>query len=258
MSYEKRICCFIDILGFRHHITETVANSGEDNNKKIESIKHILELAKKMTDDGGFSKSKIVTYFSDSIVISYDFKEPSQLYHTLIDLLYLSFELANQGYLVRGGVTIGKLIHTPEYIFGPAMVKAYDLESKNALYPRIIVEREVVDIATNYRTDNHSLEDERKYIYDILSEDDDGYLYVDYITNASSEFNDMEYDLYDYILRLKSFLDNFENQKEDVKIRLKWLKNKINQHIILIHKNIESAKIDVELRDYFRTLELIK
>ena len=257
MNYETRICCFIDILGFRQHIEQTIDQEGNDNVEKINKIKYILDLSKKMTDDSGFSKSKIVTYFSDSIVISYDYSEPSQLFHTLIDLLYVSFELANQGYLARGGVTIGKLIHTEEFIFGPAMVKAYDLESKKANYPRILVEKEVVENGIKYKVDNHSANDELQYILDIITEDSDGNFYIDYISKCSSEFNDPEYDLYTYLEQLKKFFIDFENMDSKVQEKLLWLKEKINNEINQIHKNIENDDFEGEIRDYYRTLKLL-
>lgn len=255
MNYEKRICCFIDILGFRNHIEDTVKGSNEDNAEKIESIKNILDLSKRMTDDSGFSKSKVVTYFSDSIVISYNFSEKSQLYYTLMDLLYVSFELANKGYLVRGGVTIGKLIHTKELIFGPAMVSAYDLESKKAKYPRILVEKSVVESGIKFRQENHSQDDELEYINDILTRDEDDYYYIDYIAKASTEFNDPEYDLYNYLERLKLFFIDFNHKTEDIKEKLIWLQKKINNQISQIHVNIGKENFDLELRDYYKTIK---
>jgi hypothetical protein len=255
MKYEKRICCFIDILGFRQHIRETVTENGEDHEDKIQSIINIFELSKNMVDDSGFSKTKVVTYFSDSIVISYEYTENSQLYHTLIDLLYLSFELANQGFLVRGGVTIGRLVHTKDVIFGPAMVEAYDLESKKAIFPRIIIQKDVVDNGVKYRQENHSASDELGYIEDIITMDEDGHYYIDYIAKADSEFNDPEYDLFPYLERLKEFFINFDGMNDDVQKNLLWLKQKINDHIALIHLNIEQNDFDLELRDYYRMLK---
>lgn len=257
MNYDKRICCFIDILGFRNHIEKTINKEGNDIIEKIEKIKYILDLSKKITDDSGFSKSKIVTYFSDSIVISYDYSEPSQLYHTLIDLLYVSFEMANQGFLARGGVTIGKLIHNENLIFGPAMVKAYDLESKKAIYPRIIVEKDVVENGIKYKVDNHSSIDELEYILDILTEDTDGNFYIDYISKCSSEFNDPEYDLYIYLEQLKKFFIDFDKMDSKVQNKLLWLKEKINNEIKQIHENIKDGKFEGELRDYYSTLKLL-
>ncbi len=41
---------------------------------------------------------------------------------------------------MRGGISVGHLYHDPKYLFGPAFIKAYDLESKIAKTPRIINE----------------------------------------------------------------------------------------------------------------------
>lgn len=257
MNYETRICCFIDILGFRKHIDDTINADGSDNVEKIESIKKILDMSKELTNDDGFSETKVITYFSDSIVISYEYSEVSQLFHTLNDLLFVSFELANRGYLARGGVSIGKLIHTDEFIFGPALVNAYELESKKAVYPRIIVDKEVVEIGIKYRQDHHSQEEELNYIMNILTQDHDKNYYIDYITKASSEFDDQEADLYKYLERLKSFLNNFSKERDDVKIKLLWLKEKINTEIAHIHENVEMKKRDPGLYEYYKTLKPI-
>jgi hypothetical protein len=257
--YENRICCFIDILGFKQHINETINVAGEDNSEKINSIKNIIDLAKSLTDDDGFSDTKVITYFSDSIVISYEFSEPSQLYHTLNDLLFVSFELANKGYLIRGGVSIGKLIHTNELIFGPALVKAYELESKKAIYPRILVEQYVVENGIRYREKNNSEEDEQKFIMDILTKDQDGNYYIDYISKGYSEFDDIEYGIYPYLEKLKSFLKNYSNERDDVKEKLHWLNDKISNAISQIHISIESENFNnIELRDYYRRLQPLK
>jgi hypothetical protein len=259
MKYQERICCFIDILGFKKHIDETVNDSGEENLKKIKSIKHILKLSKKITNDSGFSKSKVVTYFSDSIVISYKYDEPSQLFFTILDLLYVSFELANKGYLTRGGVDVGKLLHTSKYIFGPALVKAYNLESKNAKFPRIIVSEEVIKLGVKHRKDFHSEKDESEYLMDILTLDDDGYYFIDYISKASSEFDDLEYDLYYYIQNLqKNFIANYNDETIEVKEKLDWLKIKLNNYINQIQVNVKKPQFDSEIRDLYLSLKKVK
>lgn len=48
------------------------------------------------------------------------------------------------GILFRGGITYGKVVHTDKMLFGPAMNKAYSLESKTAVYPRIIIDNDVI------------------------------------------------------------------------------------------------------------------
>jgi hypothetical protein len=49
------------------------------------------------------------------------------------------------GFLVRGGITIGDIVHDEEVVFGPALNRAYHLEHDIAKYPRIVVDPEVVD-----------------------------------------------------------------------------------------------------------------
>ena len=46
---------------------------------------------------------------------------------------------------IRGAITIGELIHTENgIIMGPALIEAYELESKFAKYPRIILSEKLL------------------------------------------------------------------------------------------------------------------
>jgi hypothetical protein len=46
------------------------------------------------------------------------------------------------GFLIRGGVTIGKLYHSRGVAFGPALVTAVEVESRVAVYPRVVLSHE--------------------------------------------------------------------------------------------------------------------
>jgi hypothetical protein len=48
------------------------------------------------------------------------------------------------GFLIRGGVAKGKLYHANGVVFGEAMVRAYQLESRVAVYPRVVVADELI------------------------------------------------------------------------------------------------------------------
>ena len=60
-----------------------------------------------------------------------------QLMLGIVDIAY------NNRVIVRGGIARGGLIHDKEMVVGPAMVDAYLLESKKAVYPRIIISEEL-------------------------------------------------------------------------------------------------------------------
>ena len=79
--------------------------------------------------------------------------------------------LISNDILCRGAVTYGKLIHTKEMIFGPALVQAYETESKAALYPRIILSEDLINMAGSYYNKYaHTPKEEIEYVKELLKE----------------------------------------------------------------------------------------
>lgn len=169
--YEKRFIAFVDILGFGS-LVEKSSNEG-DLPKKIlsallslqpeaiheeayarinvelvppEQLQEVMFYARKMTEVFRKQHNVVITYFSDSLVISASFDDviASQL---ILDLLAkLSIKLwSDHSLLIRGGLTLGDLIHIENGpLFGPAMNRAYHLESKLAKNPRILIDAHCV------------------------------------------------------------------------------------------------------------------
>ncbi len=121
-------------------------------------------------------------------------KHESEIFWTLLEIKHLIMALIWRGILVRGSVVRGKLIHEPEKVFGPALVEAYVLESKAALYPRIILDRDIVLSAGEAKAQQHSSKQEMKYVESLLEKDSDGMYYVDYFFKAQEELDDPSYD----------------------------------------------------------------
>ncbi|QTV06741.1 hypothetical protein [Faecalibacter bovis] len=249
MTYEKRLCCFIDILGFKAHIDES-----KNNDSKIDSIANILKLNREIVNEDGLISKKI-THFSDSIVISYKYDETDNIFFFLEDLKFLSIELAAKGYLVRGGVTVDDLIHEDNMIFGPAMVEAYELESKKAFYPRIIISKLFIETVSEIK-DQHRQKDTLNYFNSALRIDDDRKFYLDYI-EVSPDL-DNEHGIVEYLQKLKLFFKDFDNQRDDVKLKLVWLKNKINIYIDKLHQNVEiNEDLNQETIDLYKSITKI-
>jgi hypothetical protein len=58
--------------------------------------------------------------------------------------------MAVMGFYIRGGLTVGSLIHIRnKIVFGPALNRAYELESRYANFPRIILDPNVPELAIN-------------------------------------------------------------------------------------------------------------
>lgn len=163
VEYENRVIAFIDILGFKEIIKDS-----EQDTSKIELVYSILEYLKALeTSDkwtlqlleieedaqkrgvGNFDvRNRInTTAFSDSIVISVKIDENvNEMVSTLIvNLAYVGAMLLEKGILIRGGITIGNIIHKENgIVFGQGLIDAYILESKNAKYPRLIVSNKLI------------------------------------------------------------------------------------------------------------------
>jgi len=103
----------------------------------------------KLEHGSSFRISPQITTFSDHIVISYRIgndsseKEDRVIVTALGSatklIAWLADEAMKQGFLIRGGATLGPLVHDNDIVLGEAMVEAYDLESRVAIYPRIAV-----------------------------------------------------------------------------------------------------------------------
>lgn len=248
MNYENRVVCFIDILGFSELVGETVDKAGNENPDKLKQVLRALKRIEQMV--GGLdidpASSKEITQFSDSIVISFLYKEESEVFHTLLSLRYLLIDLVGEGILLRGGITSGKIIHTNNIVFGPAMINAYIMESKAANYPRIIVDDSIFEIAARYKRDMHSVEDELEYVGGLLGRDSDGIHYIDYFNGVYGEMDEPECDFYNYLIAISEIIEKGVNHHNpSVRIKYSWLKEKYNEVVIPLKKRAETFNFEI-------------
>lgn len=176
--YSERFIAFIDILGFgalveesakNHQISEEILAALSSIQPEIihkdayfrvnkelippEQNDEVMKFTEIMANSLRQKMKLVVTYFSDSLVISAPSDDliSSQM---ILDLLAkLSIKLwTEHALLIRGGITIGNLIHIENGpLFGPAMNRAYHLESKIAKNPRILIDAMCIE---RYRKTN--------------------------------------------------------------------------------------------------------
>ena len=107
------------------------------------------------------------------------------MFHLLNAIAFCVVDLAQMGYLVRGGVTVGKLYHTGKHVVGPAMIDAYRLEAKIAQVPRVVIDKKLLAVARKYRDEMHTEEDEAEYASYFMTLDQDGHYFFDYVSFSS-------------------------------------------------------------------------
>jgi hypothetical protein len=165
INYEQRIVSFIDILGFKEIIKES-----EHDTSKINIIYEILDFLKyqehstqwnleliEIEEDAqwrGLNRFDIThrtncTCFSDSIVVSVKIgnDDVNEVLSTLIaNLSLIGSKLLLKGILIRGGISIGNLIHHDNgVIMGQSLIEVYELEKNISRFPRIILSNKLIE-----------------------------------------------------------------------------------------------------------------
>ncbi|MEN9358743.1 MAG: hypothetical protein RL095_278 [Verrucomicrobiota bacterium] len=128
--------------------------------------------------------------FSDCVYIVYTYKDGVEdarkndlnllyicLYNTSLSIL----RILNEGFLVRGGAVLGDCYIDDLGFFGPSVECAYFLESKKAIYPRVMIEDDIG--ARLYEWERSQEMDETmakkfKSIPRLILQDDDGHFFL--------------------------------------------------------------------------------
>jgi len=141
--YEHRFIAYIDILGWSEAcrdpnnltvVAEVARRLSELPRSFSKRLKDELKKTKGVVADPIHQASEVVT-FSDNLAVS----TPAGVNYTFFFkfLTFVCRDLLTQGFLTRGGVTVGNLCHRENMIFGPALIEAVTLE-REAIYPRLV------------------------------------------------------------------------------------------------------------------------
>jgi hypothetical protein len=133
LGYEDRLVGYFDILGWGSHIVE----AGEDP-ARIARLAAAVRMFTSHVGAVGDNDARMTT-FSDNVVFSKRYA-PEDVPWFLQGVATIMLGAATFGFLVRGGVTRGSLIHDEHIVFGPALNRAYEMESKQAVYPRVLID----------------------------------------------------------------------------------------------------------------------
>jgi hypothetical protein len=171
--YQRRIVLFVDFLGFKEHVARTQSEP-KHLQRLIGAMDAIGEIGANIAD---FHRSQKVTQFSDNVVVSYEVNDHSAVFDLLSEIAFTTIDLVERGFLLRGGVTVGEMLHTKKHIVGPAMVEAARLEQKVANSPRILIDPAVLEVA---KANGNG--EEARYAADYMTEDEDGKYFFDYVS----------------------------------------------------------------------------
>ncbi len=254
---EPRIICFMDILGFSELINkydgDVTSTILQDIQESFASAKTDLLENKTQQYNDAVRHLKYQT-FSDNICISIPYFDNENDFIANFNLLInfvrrIQSILMTKGFFTRGGVSMGSYYSDNNIIFSKGLVNAYHLESKKAIYPRVIIDNLIIEKLFKYNPDTVKYFEIDRAI--ILDWENTPFLNPFGLLQSSvqqfkSQFNELNSEDHDPLTeKLNSFkkdfdemLDNsFKSVVEDEKESLQLIKDKIAKNIQLNAKN---------------------
>jgi hypothetical protein len=252
---------FLDMLGYGHK-NSSIKNE-EDANKFIsfmEKNKKYLVLQednKKLKETYKTEWFNLYQYYdvkfafiSDSIVFT---MMPKEVNETLKEEIYflhsanalfiaamrifnlIFFALVEEKIFIRGGISNKFCNIKNEFAVGEGLIEAYKLESEKAIYPRILLSKEI----TNNSKIMESLKLISKKIYNsnyLIKKDNDGFFYLDYLKYRISQSD----------ISSQSVQQNGLKDTRQFLQGVKEVASYLRFHKIIIEENIKKFKEKIE------------
>lgn len=142
---SKYCVAYLDILGGRRIIYN------DDKNYHLNKINMIFEDA--LRESKIFAHDIFVKMFSDNILLAVPIEENNRkqnIEKIIVLVSNIIQEVADYGYLMRGAITEGEFFGNNIIAYGKALVDVVKMEEEYAIYPRIIVQKEIAKLLPQY------------------------------------------------------------------------------------------------------------
>lgn len=167
-EYRKSAFAFLDVLGVRKKIEN---DNGVLLNKISEIYKSIIRIKE--------SVPFVINYqiFSDNIVLEIPIVSEDgicELAYLIEFVADIQYECLQAKLLIRGGITVDDAYVDENFVFGKALVSTYKAESYEAIYPRVLIKKELVKQLSKYMA-------KKRIDFRYCKKDEDGAHFVDYL-----------------------------------------------------------------------------
>lgn len=176
--------------------------------------------------------------FSDNIIMAVPLSSDRDIESIACLLKFVAifqhYAAIQHNWLVRGGMTIGELYIDELLVWGSGLVRAYKLESSIAIYPRIIIDRIILNLmgANNL----------------FFCQDADGQFFLNFLNfmdYRDSENNDnftptIQKSFAGLLSEIRKSSGNYDERAYQ---KLQWYKNYINMWFRINHPDVDSVPI---------------
>jgi len=265
-GFEKAVVIFIDILG-------TKERSTFDEMYKIADI--FCSNVKREKEFDEFHPWTVykreITIFSDCAYIIYDFKdniednrkdEKKLINISLYNTEKLIFEFLKHEFISRGSITYGDVYYETDrgIFFGPAINRAYELESKYAKYPRIIIDPEIADEIYLFNAENYLADSVQKCLNgEIIKKDDDDIYFLNYLNSFKLGRVNFDYDsIFEFINKELYKERETPELTKSIRNKYNWLNKYLKNSLPTTLNNIDINDPNVMSKIEESELEMIK
>lgn len=162
--YLDRAVAFIDILGFSQAIRSLTTAASFDR-----IVGALNDLRDNKSVNAMIDPEIKINIFSDSVFLSAPLTGNG--FQGIVRAIQnLTLDLLEQGYFLRGGLTVGKLYHDDEIVVGQGLLDAIYLEREIARFPRVVASRRFQETAIDlYRNGELYLNWNKVYFVDLTT-----------------------------------------------------------------------------------------
>jgi hypothetical protein len=182
---------FLDLLGFSNRVTST-AQTGESQELLdliAGAISNSREFVRQVVADDSteIPRGWSVKFFSDNLVLGYAFEDSNRddaaaAWFVVRCVQQYQLRMSFNGLFLRGGLTSGPVCMTDEIIFGASLIECYELESKAAIVPRVLLSESLSKVLLDsYQGSDRECHQDKG---NSICRDVDGWWFVNYLQAA--------------------------------------------------------------------------
>ncbi len=253
IKYQRRIVCFLDVLGFGSLLKE-FEDDADLSNEMVSSENLVSEKANDFIT-AFKSVVQLIPHhycryylFSDNICIAADMEEDKAIANEILFVVSNLFQkMASLGYFLRGGIDYGWMLDEEDIAVGLPLANAYLLESKSAIYPRVVISDTFRALLEDINAD-----------FDFQLKTDQELVYIDPFYNVIRAEDRREF-FEIYKARISEKLEIHKDQPP-IEQKFIWLALSYNNFLDQFLENsgilLENEEVGEEEIEYFRNLKI--
>lgn len=183
---SEHIIGYIDLLGAKEKIKTDSNFYLQQLDKTIFFVNSVIKLDSDLIP---FNEIKYKA-FSDNVIFAVEINEHTSKYTAFLTVFtmcsYFQRMLVQEcRWLSRGAITMGDFYIDSNVVWGDALIRAYELESKVAVFPRVILDPQIL-ISIDAKEMPAEIQ---QLVFDNLERDNDGFFFVDYTMKHSDDIS---------------------------------------------------------------------